>query len=106
VVDVHNITNSKLVKTYKPTKPEELSKDGNLLFVCDNISVKVYDAVNPAGLILLGQINSNEPYDVIAANNNLIVVTADGLYQYDYSNLKNIRPLSFLLLKNKSGYNK
>jgi hypothetical protein len=99
VIDVHNITNSTLVKTYKLTKPEGLSKDGNLLFVCDNINVRVYDAVNPAGLILVGQINSNEPYDVIAANKKLIVVTADGLYQYDYSNIKNIRLLSFFSAK-------
>ena len=35
-----------------------------------------------------------ETYDVIANNNNAIVIAKDGLYQYDYSNINNIRLLS------------
>lgn len=99
VVNVQDVANSQLVKTYNLTKPEGLSKDGDLLFVCDDANVKVYNATNPSNLILLQQIRSNVPYDVIAAEKNLIVVDADGLYQYDYSNIKNIRRLSFFAAK-------
>jgi len=50
-------------------------------------------------LKLLNKINSNEPYDVIAHNNVALVVDADGLYQYDYSNVSNIRQLIFISVK-------
>ena len=93
------MANSKLVKTYDLKKPTGLSKDGNLLFVCDGTEVKVYNAANPASLVLIKQIKSNEPYDAIAANKKLLVVTADGLYQYDYSNINYIKQLSFIAAK-------
>jgi len=99
VIDIKDMSNSKLVKTYALKKPTGLSKDGDLLFVCDGTEVKVYDAANPAGLVLLKQIKSNEPYDAIAANKRLMVVTADGLYQYDYSNINYIKQLSFIAAK-------
>ena len=36
----------------------------------------------------------SETYDVIAYNKVAIVVTTDGLYQYDYSDVNNIHLLS------------
>jgi hypothetical protein len=99
VINIEDVEHSELVKTYRLTKPTGLCKDGNLLFVCDGDEVKVYNAVNPASLVLLQTIESNEPYDIIAANKKSMVVTSDGLYQYDYSNINNIRLLSFLAAK-------
>jgi hypothetical protein len=99
VVDVSNLPQSQLVKTYQLTKPTGLSQDGNLLFVCDDTEVKVYNAADPSSLQLLGKIRSNQPYDIITGNNKAMVVCNDGLYQYDYSNLRNIRPLSFMAAK-------
>ena len=37
-----------------------------------------------------------ETYDVIAFNGLAMVVARDGLYQFDYTNLANIRQLSKL----------
>jgi hypothetical protein len=99
VIDVHDISNSTLVKTYNLSKPTGLCKDGNLLFVCDDNEVKIFDASNPASLVLLQQIQSNQPYDVIAANKKLIVVNADGISQYNYNDIFNIRLLSFISAK-------
>ena len=99
VINIQDLVNSELVKTYSLTKPTGLCKDGNLLFVCDGSAVKIYNAANPANLILQQTIKSNEPYDIIAANKKAMVVAADGLYQYDYSNINNIRLLSFLATK-------
>ena len=99
VINIQDLTNSKLAKTYSLIKPTGLSKDGNTLFVCDGTAVKVYNAANPLALRLLQQIKSNDPYDVIASNKKAMVVSADGLYQYDYSNLNNIRLLSFFAAK-------
>jgi hypothetical protein len=101
VVNVQNLVQPTLVKTYPMTRPQGLSKDGDLLFVCDGSTggVKVYNAHNPANLQLLTEIGQTNAYDVIAANHHLLVVAADGLYQYDYSNTYHINSLSFLPVK-------
>ncbi len=99
VIDINNLQNAQLVKTYQMTKPTGLSKDDNLLFVCDDTEVKVYNAANPASLQLLKKIKSSGPYDIITGNNKAMIVCNDGLYQYDYSDLNNIRRLSFMAAK-------
>jgi hypothetical protein len=100
IVDVKDLMNPVLVKTYPLTGPTGLTKDGNLLFVCDGTSgVRLYDASNPGAIKQLTQIDSDEPYDVIAANKKAMIVGKNGLYQYDYSDLNNIRLLSFYSLK-------
>lgn len=100
IVDVKDLMHPVLVKTYPLTGPTGLSKDGNLLFVCDDKNgVRVYNASNPDALKQIAEIDSKEPYDVIAGGKNALVVGKKGLYQYDYSNLNNIRLLSFYSLK-------
>lgn len=95
IVQLNNITNSVLAKTYSLTSPQGLSKDGNLLFICDGKSgLKIYDASNVMNLQSMKQINDIETYDVIAWNNVALVVAKDGLYQFDYSNVNNIHLLS------------
>jgi hypothetical protein len=48
VVDVKDLMNPHLTSTYQLTSPTGLSKDGNLLFVCDASSgVRIYDAATP-----------------------------------------------------------
>jgi len=99
IINVKDLMNPTLVKTYPLTKPTGLSKDGDLLFICDGGSgVRIYNTANPSGLKLLQQISSNEPYDVIAGNKHALVVAKDGLYQYDYSDINHIRQLSFFSL--------
>ena len=45
----------------------------------------MYDASDVSNLVLKKAITGFETYDVIAWNNNLIVVAKDGLYQFDYN---------------------
>lgn len=95
IVQLNNFTNASLVKTYNLTSPHGLSKDGNLLFVCDGTDgVKVYNAANANNLQLLKTIPGAETYDVIAYNKVAIVVASDGLYQYSYADVNNIFLLS------------
>ena len=101
VINIQDLMNPGLVKSYPMTKPGGLSKDGNLLFICDGTSgVKLYNASDPNNIKLVNQIESKEPYDVIAGNNIALVVAKNGLYQYDYSNPNNIRQLSVISVKN------
>lgn len=101
VVKLNNLTNAELVKTYNLTSPLGLSKDGNLLFICDGTDgLKIYDASNIQNLQLLQQFPGLETYDVIAWNKIALLVAKDGLYQYDYSNVNNIHLLSKLNITN------
>jgi hypothetical protein len=100
VVNVQNLANPYLVKSYPMISPTGLGKDGNLLFVCDGPNnVKLFDATQPDQLWQFSVLNIPGPYDVIAANKILMVVATKGLYQYDYSNVSNIRLLSFYPVK-------
>jgi len=86
VINISNLSAPALTRTYPLTHPHGLSKDGNLLFLCDGRDgLKMYNATNPANLVLQKHITGLETYDAIAWNNNLVVVAKDGLYQYDYS---------------------
>jgi len=101
VIDIRDIMNPTLVKKYDLTKPTGLCKDGDLLFVCDdNSGVRLFDASVSDNLKQLNHIDVKDSYDIIAGNKHAMVVTKGGLYQYDYSNVKNIRRLSFYSLKN------
>ena len=101
VLDIANIQNPQLLKVYQMTNPHGLSKDEDYLFICDGAAgLKVYDAKDVNNLKLLKTIGNMETYDVIAWNSVALVVAKDGLYQFDYSNISNIRLLSKISLKN------
>ena len=95
VLDVANVNSPSLVKTYGMTNPHGLSKDGNTLFVCDGKDgLKVYDVSNVNDLKLIDHLQGMDTYDAIAWNKKLILVTSNGIRQYDYSDIKTIRLLS------------
>ena len=101
VVKLNDLSNSELVKTYEFTSPHGLSKDGNLLFICDGTDgLKIYDANDVMNIQLIKQFPGLETYDVIAYNTIAIVVAKDGLYQYDYSSLSNIHLVSKMNILN------
>lgn len=95
VLNINDISNPVLVKSYPLTNPHGLSKDKNVLFVCDGADgLKIFDASDDANIILIKQITGLETYDVIANNNKAIVIAKDGLYQYNYTDINNIELLS------------
>lgn len=95
VLDITDLNQPALLKSYTLTSPFGLSKEGNTLFVCDGKDgIKVYNASDAKDLKLIKQISGMETYDVIAWNNRALVVAKDGLYQFDYADMANIRLLS------------
>jgi hypothetical protein len=99
IVKLNNFTNPSLLKTYPLTNPHGLSKDGNLLFICDGPDgLKMYNSADVNNLVLLKTINGIDAYDVIAWNGLALVVAKDGLYQYDYSDPANVKLLSRLAI--------
>lgn len=101
-LDPFNFINPKLVKSYSFTNPHGLSKDGNLLFICDGTDgLKIYNSSNVSNLKLIKQFANMETYDVIAFNNIALVVAKDGLYQFDYSDGNNIHLVSMIGISKK-----
>ncbi len=99
ILNIQNLQSPWLVKSYPLTNPHGLSKSGNTLFICDgSAGLKVYDAADVNKLRLLQTVEGIDAYDVIAQNNNAIVVAKNGLYQYNYSNRNN------LILQSKISY--
>ena len=95
IVDITNLAAPTLVKIYDMAEPKGLSKDGNYLFICDGkAGLKVYDAADVLNLKLIKVINNINPFDVIVENGLAIVVANEGIFQYDYSNINNIKFLS------------
>lgn len=95
VLNINDLAHPALVKSYPLTNPHGLSKDKNLLFICDGADgLKIYNATNADNILLLKQFKIGDTYDVIAANNIAILIAADGLYQFNYADVKNIQLLS------------
>jgi hypothetical protein len=90
VLDVSTLTAPLLIKSYPLKNPAGLSKDDNLLLICDGTDgLKIFDATNVNNLVQIKQISGIETYDVIAINGLAITVAKDGLYFINYSNPAN-----------------
>ncbi|RUT77783.1 LVIVD repeat-containing protein [Ancylomarina longa] len=100
VVDLSDITTPTLIKSYQMQNPYGLGVDGDLLFVCDGTGLKIYNKTDPLqiGSNLLSTFTDINPYDVIPLESILVVVSSDGLYQYDYSDINNIQLLSAITI--------
>lgn len=97
VINISDISNPALVYTLPMTNPHGLGKSGDLLFICDGDSgLKVFDAADPKSIgdHLVYSYHNINAYDVIPLGNILVMIGDDGLYQYDYSDIRNIRLLS------------
>ena len=102
ILQLNSFTDPTLVKAYPFTNPHGLSKDGNLLFICDGSDgLKIYNSFDVSNLQLIKQFSNLETYDVIAYENIALVVAKDGLYQYDYSDVNNIHLVSKISISTK-----
>jgi hypothetical protein len=102
VIDVSNLSSPQLLKTYPMTNPHGLGVDDETLFVCDgNDGLKAFDAsdINTIDKNLLAHYKDINATDVIPYNNNLIMIGEDGIFQYDYSNPKEIKLLSTIAIQ-------
>lgn len=101
VVNIKNISKPVTVMSYPMVSPNGLGKDGDLLFICDgSAGLKVYDSSDPKTITshLIYAYPGIMAYDVIPIGKVLVMIGADGLFQYNYSNVKNITLLSSILV--------
>ena len=97
VIDISNARSPRSVKIYPMQNPHGLGIDNGKLFLCEGqFGLKVFDAQNPLTIAdkQLAHFKGNHMFDVIPLGNSLLTVGNDGLYQYDYTDPKNIRLLS------------
>jgi hypothetical protein len=97
VLDVTNIDSPTLIRSYNMTGPYGLGIDGDVLFVCDGTDgLKVYNAADPYLISehLLATFKDINAYDVIPLGKSLLMIGKDGFYQYDYTNLNDIKQIS------------
>lgn len=97
VVDISDMYNPSLVKSYDMFNPHGLGIDNGTLFICDgDAGLKVFNASDPMTIDqkLLGHFGDIHTYDVIPYNNILIMTGDDGISEYDYSDPQNIVQIS------------
>jgi hypothetical protein len=104
VIDIKNPALPSLVKAYPMTNPHGLGIDDGTLFICDGSDgLKIYDAkdVNTIDTKQLAHYKDINAFDIIPFKDIAIVIGTDGLYQYDYSNIKQIKLLSKITISNQ-----
>lgn len=90
VVDISNLTSPNLVASYNMVNPHGLAVDGyyDVLVLCDGAAgVKTFSTANVQQISsnYLDGVGSYTAYDVVLIGGNAIVVTNDGIYQYNYT---------------------
>lgn len=86
VLNIFNVTNPQLIRSYPLHNPKGLSKDGDKLLICDGgVGLKMFDASNSNAVTQKAVLNNIDPYDVIALNGIAIVSATDGIYFVSYS---------------------
>ncbi|MGC9374148.1 MAG: LVIVD repeat-containing protein [Bacteroidales bacterium] len=99
VMDISNIINPTHLKSYAMDEPYGLGIDDSILFVCDGSSgLKIYDVTDKLHITdnLIAQFRDIQAYNAIPFNDILMLISDDGLYQYDYSDIKDIKLLSII----------
>ena len=85
------------MRSYNMTNPFGLGIDDDVLFVCDgDAGLKVYNAADPYLISehLIATFKDINAFDVIPLGNSLLMIGSDGFYQYDYTNLNDIKQIS------------
>lgn len=91
--------NNTLLASYPMHGPYGLGIDGDVLFVCDgDAGLKVYDVEDKLHIDdnQIASFSNIRAYDVIPFNHYLFMIGDDGFFQYDYSDVQNIKQISHI----------
>ena len=102
VIDISDLKNPKLLISYPLTNPHGLGIDNGTLFICEgSAGLKVFDSNDIYKITnnLLAYYGEFDAFDVIPFDNTLLVIGNNGLYQFDYSDPKDIKFLSMISVK-------
>jgi hypothetical protein len=97
VLNVNDLQNISLVRSYTMTNPFGLGMNSKYIFICDeNYGVRILDRSDVNQMNEVAKINVDHPRDIIVLPGALLLLTDSKMIQYDYSDIKNIKQLSIL----------
>lgn len=100
IIDISDIEQPKLIKSYPLNGPYGLGLKGSQLFVCDGDSgLRVFDKSDVMDLQEVSHFDNVITYDVIPLETHLLMVGDGVLYQYNYQDA-GLELISELALKN------
>jgi hypothetical protein len=102
LIDIEDPEYPKLVKSFDMEGPAGLGIDYPNLFICEgDKGLKVFSMADPINIDKnkLSEFKNLDAFDVIPLGKKLMVIGKDGLYQYDYSDPKNLKLLSTIKAK-------
>ncbi len=103
VIDISNVLEPELIKTFDMTNPHGLAIRDNRLFICEGTDgLKIYDASDSENIDenLLHHNRGFHAFDVISLNENLaFIIGEDGFFQYNMSNPSEPQLLSSILIE-------
>lgn len=100
IIDISDPRNPYQIAMRQMSNPHGLGIDNGILFICDgSAGLRVYDAKNSQNLLELAHYEGISSIDVIPLGNILLMIGQDGFYQYDYSDVNDIKLLSKILVE-------
>lgn len=103
VVDISDLSKPKLLKSYPLTNPHGLSKEGDVLVICEGADgVKLFNAVDVNNIRQLAHVKGMNAFDVIALGKIAMVSAEDALYLIDFSVPSNPVVKGSISIKKKS----
>jgi len=97
IIDVKDVYQPMTLVSYTMKNPKGLGIDNNALFLCDD-GLKVFKIGNPQTLIAnqIAHHQGMDGFDLIPYGNVLMMIADNGLYQYDYTDINNMKLLSVI----------
>jgi len=87
VIDITQLDNPVEVATYPMDSPKGLAITDSLLFVCDNTSLVVMNALDPLNMTVTHRFTLNGVLNDVIAHNGLLTISyGSGLAQFSYAN--------------------
>jgi hypothetical protein len=100
VVDIGDLHNPELMRSYPMDNPHGLAIRDDVLFLCEGESgLKIFDVRDPMTIDRnqIEHLRGFQAYDVISLDDDhLLLVGEDGLYQFDPSDPRNVKTLSVI----------
>ena len=95
ILNIENIEAPTLIKSFPFSNPHGLSKDGNVLFICDGTAgLKMVDATDINNLQTKQSLAIGNAIDVVAFNQKAFVMLDDAIKIYAYDQQFNLNLLS------------
>lgn len=105
VINISDPRSPKLLKSYPMLNPHGLGIDGNALFLCEGTyGLKVFNVEDHLQVDknMLAHYKEHDAFDVIPLGETVLMIGQDGLYQYDYSDLSNVKLISVIPVHRKT----